>query len=336
MPFRGHDGKHLQAYVDPLERFFELEAAFDTERGFLGDHVPLRLVAANLVLTPGEPAEIASRVRALTEQLRERLAFFSQISPAIQLLAAAVILQRGDEPEALLAEVVRVRAMMRELGMRRMEVYEFVAILAMRIRGGLAPIEQTQVQRLHDIYAQMKRHHWLLTGPEDYPACAFLAGQTRSPEDIAARANAIYEGLRTRAHAWRGDPLQTASNMLALSPLEPDELTDRFVTLATEFDAVKIRIRQAEYDEVAVLCFLAQPAKLIVEAVLGYSTQIRERLRWANKETAFGLAGNLAFVRLLGNDPDLGALADAKALLDMQTIIAARQAAAAAGAAGQA
>lgn len=336
MPFRGHDGKQLAAYVDPLARFFELEAAFDAERGFLGDHVPLRLVAANLVLSPGEPAEIAARVRALTEQLRERLAFFSQVSPAIQLLAAAVVLQRGDQPEALLAEVVRVRKMMRELRMRREEVYEFVAILAMRIRNALAPIEQPQVQRLHDIYAQMKAHHWFLTGPEDYPACAFLAGQARSPRDIGARANAVYEGLRTRANAWRGDPLQTASNMLVLSPLEPVELVDRFVTLATELDAAGIRVRQAEYDEVAVLCFLAQPAKLIVEAVVDYTTQIRERLRWANKTTAFGLASNLAFVRLLGNDPELGALADAKALLDMQTIIAARQAAAAAGAAGQA
>lgn len=336
MPFRGHDGKQLEAYVDPLARFFELEAAFDTERGFLGDHVPLRLVAANLVLSPGDPAEIAAQVRALTEQLRERLAFFSQVSSAIQLLAAAVILQRGDRPEALLAEVERVRAMMRELGMRRMEVYEFVAILAMRIRNGLAPIEQPQVQRLRDIYTHMKGHHWFLTGPEDYPACAFLAGQARSPQDIAARAHAVYEGLRTRANAWRGDPLQTASNMLVLSPLEPDELVDRFVTLATELDAAGVRIRQDEYDEVAVLCFLAQPSTRIVEAVVDYTAQIRERLRWANKATAFGLASNLAFVRLLGNDPELGALADAKALLDMQTIIAARQAAAAAGAAGQA
>lgn len=336
MPFRGHDGKQLQAYVDPLARFFELEAAFETERGFLGDHVPLRLVAANLVLSPGEPLEIATQVRVLTEQLRERQAFFSQVSGSILLLVAAVILQRGDSPAALLAEVERVRAMMRELGMRRMEVFEFVAILAMRIRGGLAPIERSQVQRLHDIYKQMKGYHWFLTGPEDYPACAFLAGQDRSPHEIATRANLVYEGLRVRANAWRGDPLQTASNMLVLSPLEPDELVDRFVTLATALDAAGIRIGQDAYDEVAVLCFLAQPSGRIVEAVVDYAAQIRDRLRWANKSTALGLAANLAFVRLLGNDPELGALADAKALLDMQTIIAARQAAATAAAAGQA
>lgn len=333
MPFRGHDGKQLATYTDPLERFFELEQAFEAGRGFLGDRVPLRLVAANLVLCEGEPTEIAATVRALTEQLREHFSMWSDVSSSIQLLTASVILQRGDTVDALLAEVERVRAMMRSLGMRRTEIYEFVAILAMRIRGGLAPIQPAQVQRLHAIYLQMVRYHWWLTGPEDYPACAFLTGQDRSPQDIAARANAIYEGLRERANAWRGDPLQTASNMLALSPLEPNELVDRFVTLATLFGNAKLRIRQAEYDEVAVLCFLAQPAERIVEAVVTYTAKIRSRLFWADQATAFGLAANLAFVRLLGNDPELGALADAKALLDMQTIIAARQAAAAGAAA---
>ena len=328
MPFRGHEGEQPQAQVDPLERFFLLDAAFEVDRGFLGDVVPLRLAAANLVLTPGKPGAIASEVRVLAHRLREGLSFFSGVSAEIQLLAAAVILQRGDEPETLLEEVHRVRGMMRDLGMRRSEVYEFVAILAMRIRGGLAPIQIDQLRRMHDIYEQMKVHHWFLTGPDDYPACAFLTGSDQSPEAIAGRANDIYEGLRARANAWRGDPLQAASNMLALSPLEPRELVDRFVTLATPL-AAHVPIGQSEYDEVAVLCFLAQPSQVIVDTVVGYTAQIRERLRWENTRSAFGLAANLAFVRLLGNDPKLGALADAKALLDMQTIVAARQAAAA-------
>jgi hypothetical protein len=329
MPFRGHDGEDAQFLEDPLARFFELEAAFDAERGFFGDHVPLRLVAANLVLSPGEPAEIASTVRATTERLGESLPFLSTVSQPIRLLIAAVLLQRGDEPEPFVAEVERVRGLMRGLRMRRYEIYETVAILALRIRTGLAPISEAQVGRMRDIYQAMKQHHYLLTGPEDYPACAFLAGQDRSAEDVAARANAIYEGLRRQTKLWRGDPLQTASNMLALSPLDPAELVDRFETLARGFDAAGTRIRQAEYDEVAVLCFLARPAAKIVDAVLGYAEPIRERLRWADKSTSFGLATNLAFVRLVGNDPELGALADAKTLLDMQTVIVARAAAAA-------
>jgi hypothetical protein len=207
--------------------------------------------------------------------------------------------------------------------------------MALRIRNEREPITDEQVERMRDIYEQMKRHHWLLTGPDDYPACAFLVGQRdRTPEQIGQRANTIYEGLREKAKLWRGDPLQTASNMLALSPLEPAELVERFHMLAEGFDKAGTRIRQGEYDEVAVLCFLARPAARIVETVTYYGNQIRERLRWAERSTAFALGANLAFVRLVGNDPELGMLADAKTLLDMQTIVAARQAAATAAAAG--
>lgn len=330
MPFRGHDGQALAHLQDPLSRFFEIEAAFEAERGFWGDRVPLRLVAANLVLSPGEAVEIAVQVRAGAEQLRKRLSFISEILPAMQLLIAAVLLQRGDQPEAFLDEVERVRPMLRGVGLRRREIYEVVAILALRIRSQLTPISKEQVVRLREIYEQMKRHHYVLTGPEDYPACAFLVGQRdRSPEEIGVRANAIYEGLREQAKLWRGDPLQTASNMLALSPLEPAELVERFCLLALGFDGAGVRIRQGEYDEVAVLCFLARPIERIVETVTGYTHRLREHLNWAERSNAFGLAANLAFVRLVGNDPELGALADAKTLLDMQTIITARQAAAA-------
>ncbi|MFO7564156.1 MAG: DUF4003 family protein [Enhygromyxa sp.] len=337
MPFRGHEGQPPGPADDPLARFFELELAFDSQRGFLADRVPLRLVAANLVLTPGDALEIAAQVRAIAEQIREQLSLLTDVVPAIRLLIAAVLLQRGDQPAAFFEEVERVREIMRKLGLRRREIFETVAILALRIRNELAPISEAQVERLRDIYEQMKRHHWLLTGPEDYPACAFLVGQReRSPEQIGERAHAIYEGLRKRARLWRGDPLQTASNMLALSPLEPDELVERFCVLAEAFDRAGVRIRQFEYDEVAVLCFLARPTARIVETVVSYRDAIHERLRWTDRATAFGLGANLAFVRLVGNDPELGALADAKTLLDMQTVIAARQAAAAAAAAGSA
>jgi hypothetical protein len=334
MPFRGHEYHESPHLEDPLSRFFELEEAFEADRGMLGDHVPLRLAAANLVLCPGEAKEIATGVRETAEELRRQLSFMTDLVPSIQLLLAAVLRQRGDDPFEFLTEVERVRNIMRKLNMRRREVYEVVAILALRIRNGLEPITEQQIERMRDIYEQMKRHHWLLTGPDDYPACAFLVGQDRTPEQIGERANAIYEGLREKAKLWRGDPLQTASNMLALSPLEPSELVERFHLLAEGFDKAGTRIRQGEYDEVAVLCFLARPAPRIVETVTYYGNQIRERLRWAERANAFALGANLAFVRLVGNDPELGMLADAKTLLDMQTIVAARQAAATAAAAG--
>ena len=334
MVFRGHDSEQGDVVRDPLTRFFALEQAFEDGRGMFGDRVPLRLVAANLVLTPGEPEEIATEVRTLTELVSEHFAWHSGVALSIRLLIAAILLQRGDTPAAFLSECDRARAMMRDLGMRRMQVYEVAAILALRIRSGLEPITRGQIERMRDIYEAMKSNHWLLTGPEDYPACAFLVGQAGSPQELGDRASAIYHALRRQAKLWRGDPLQTAANILPLGSLEPEEIAERFRTLAVAFDEAGVRIRAGEYDEVAILCFLARPSDKIVETVVGYRDEIKDKLRWMDRFTAFGLAGNLAFARLVGNDPELGPLADAKILLDMQAVIAARQAAAAGAAAG--
>jgi hypothetical protein len=296
--------------MEALTRFFEIEAAF-------GEHPLLQQAAANLVLCPGDATEVVAKVQAMAGQLQQQ---------PVQLLIAAVLLQRGDQPAAFLAELERCRAIMRKLDMRRAEAHETVAILALRIRNELASIPEAQIERLRDIYEEMKRHHWLLTGPEDYPTCAFLVGQVEhSPAEIARRAHSIYEGLRFQADYWRGDPLQTASNTLALGSVEPAELVLRFYELAVAFDQAGRRIRQGEYDEVAALSLLARPAEKVVETVLGYRKSIRER--WPDRAGSFTLAANLAFVHLISEDPELGALVEAKTLLDMQTIVAARQAA---------
>ena len=335
MPFR--DPKQVVGPgLDPLARFTELEAAFDEDRGFGGDRVPLRLAAASLILTPGEAKHIVTQVRMLDEELAALAPWYARGPNSMRLLIAAVLHQHGDEAGAYQAELERVRGELRRLRMRRNEMFETMAILVLRIQNELEPITEAQLERFKAVHGAMKREHRWLTGVDDYPACAFLVGQEGSPEEVAGRARAIYDALREHASVWRGESLQTASNMLALSALDPVELATRFANLASALGEAGISIGIAEYDEVALLCFLSRPIPKIVETLLGYREHIRSTMRWAmSKQHAFSLAVNLAYVRLLG-DEALGPLGDLKTLLDMQTIIAARQAAAAAAAAGSA
>jgi len=333
VPFR--DPEHaLGPSLDPLARMVALEAAFEGQRGFAGDRVPLRLAAANLILAPGEPAEIVAGVRAIDEALAANAPWYARGPNSMRLLIAAVLYEHGDEAAAYEAEIDRVRAEFRRLRLRRSEGFETMAVLVLRIQNQLAPIADAQLERFAAIYRAMKREHRWLTGPDDYPACAFMVSQPATPAQLAGRANAIYSALREHARVWRGDPLQTASNMLALSKLEPNELATRFAKLAAALDEAGISISMGEYDEVALLCFLARPIPRIVETMLDYREQIRARISSAmTKGHAFSLAANLAYVRMLDTD-ELGPLDDIKTLLDMQTIIATRAAiAASAGAA---
>ncbi|HEY0139116.1 MAG TPA: DUF4003 family protein [Nannocystis sp.] len=330
MPFRSDDHAPTGVYVpaDPLARFAEIHAALDSERKWHGDKIPLRLAAVCLITTPGEPAQLASATRRRDADLRSGLGWLSNVTGAVRMLIAAQMVKHDDDPVTFIDEVERVRALMRAAKVRRDAVYETLAVLVLRRVLGQQRIEAAHIERFHAIYEAMKRHHWFLTGPEDYPACAMLLARSEDPQAIGDGTDAIYKALHDRADLWRGDALQTAANVLYLSGVEPVAIADRFAALMNGFRAGGARIGQDQYDELAILCFLAWPVERIVQAVLEFRTQLLETQKWIGKDGALNLAASLAFIRIAGQDSALGPLADAKLLLDMQAIVAARQAAA--------
>lgn len=331
MPFRSDEREPLAATADPLTRFTEIHAALASERRWYSDHAPLRLAAVCLITTPGDAVALAAATRRQDSALGAQLGWLSSIDPAVRMLIAAQMVKHDDDPAEFVLEVERVRAMFRAVGLRRGGVYEVLAVLVLRRVLGEVTIDRSHIERFRDIYEAMKRHHWWLTGPEDFPACAMLLARPEDPASIGAGTDAIYRALHERAQLWRGDSLQAAANVLYLAGAEPEELADRFALLLAGFrtDATQ-HIGQGQYDELAILCFLAWPIERIVETVLTTRDQLRATQSWIGKAGALNLAASLAFVRISADDGALGPLADAKLLLDMQTITAARHAAVAA------
>ncbi|MDC0674961.1 DUF4003 family protein [Nannocystis radixulma] len=307
--------------VDPFDRFQTLFAALQA-RG--GDPDSLRLVAINLLGMPGEPDDIVERVRACDRELAPRFGWWSCTASDTRHVLASQLVKAGDRADAFVAEVDRVGGLFRAVGVRRGGVYETLAVLVLRRTLGGAPALRPHVERFAAIYAEMKRHHWWLTGPEDFPACAMLVGVAGDPVAIGAGIEAIYRALHERAALRPGDALQTAANILYLSGLDALEIAERFALIVRQFRAAGAKIGQQEYDDLAILCFLALPVERLVATVIA----IRDRLtasRWWSRRGNLGLATNLAFVHLVGEDGALGPLADAKLLLDIQALVAARQ-----------
>jgi hypothetical protein len=332
MSFRGHDERDAPARaVDPLARFLELHRLFDEGRGMLGDRVPLRLAAVTLITTPGDPTGLVARVRACDDELLDHLGWFSVVDRSVRLVLAAALVRANEAVAAFVRELEEGRARMREAGMRRGGVHEVLAMLVLRRVIGGGAIEAAHIERFRAIYEEMKRHRWFLTGPEDFTACAMLVGRRGTPEEIGEHCEAIYRRLADAPKTWGGDPLQTAANVLALVELGPDEAATRFLDVATALRSHGIEVRQAEYDEVAVLSFVPRSADRVAQTVAELREQLRAQLESLSSSSATSLAANLAFVRLLFDDEGLAALGDAKLLLDMQSVVAARAAAAAAG-----
>ena len=332
MPFRSDadPGPGLFVPPDPLERFQALYAALAANSSWLTDKIPLRLAAASLITSPGDPALLVSATHRRDAELRARLGWLTDIAPALRVLLAAQMVKYGDDANAFIDEAERVRVMFRAAHLRRDTAYEALAVLVLRRVLAGRPVEQAEVLRLRDIYEAMKRHHWFLTGPEDLPVCAMLVTHPGTPAEIGAGTDALYRALHKRADLWRGDSLQTAANLLYLTGVEPGVIVERYATILAGFRETGTRIGEDEYDELAILCFIAWPVEKIVATVSEFRDRLKTTFAGLSRTAALNLAASLAFTRLLPEPeagqagPALARLADAKLLLDMQAIVAAR------------
>ena len=317
--------------ADPLGRFTRLYDALNRDRGWWGDASSLRFAAMAAVTCPGEPSEVANTLRATAEEIKKLSGWFGSLTSSLRFIISALLVVNGDSAGAFLDEVKRVEGIFRQHGLRRGGIYETMAILVMRQRHDLKPIPASSVARFGELYEEMKRHHWWLTGPDDFPACAILVGEDGAAGEIGQKVEDIYQAL-TDAGFSQGDPLQTAANLLYLAHVEPSRLADRYRLLAEGFRSQGVSIWQSDYDELAILSFLDHPTSRVVERVLEHRRQMEALRPKPDSSLTFNLAAGIAFMDLVQLDDDLKTITDAKALLDMQAVINAQQAASAAAA----
>lgn len=311
---------------DPPARFRAIYDALNEQRGWWGDATSLRFAAVSALTCRGEPASVADSIRIVAEEIKAASGWFGPLNSNLRFVVAAMLVAHDDTPHDFLAEVKRVRKLLRDAGVRRLESYETITILVLRIKAGRAPIDADAIRRCRDIYHEMKQHHWWLTGPEDFPVCAMLSDAAASAQQIGHDIEGIYQALRSRKFSW-GDALQTAANILYLARLGPEETADRYEALSVGFQSAGVSIRKSDYDELAILTFLHQPPERVVETVLRHREVMRSLRPKPNGSMTFNLAASTTFLELIRLDENMKVLADAKALLDMQEIIRAEQAA---------
>ena len=316
---------------NPLDRFRELYEILNTDRAWFHDASPLRFAAMTAVTCPGTVAEVAIAIREMAEEIKDRSGWFGELKSPLRFIVSAILVMNGDKAGAFLEDVKQGRELFRQAQLRRGGIYEMMALLIMRLQHDLQPVRIESVTRFQAIYEEMKRHHWWLTGPDDFPACAILVGQQGTPVEIGESIEDIYQALNGFGFS-KGDPLQTAANLLFLARLDPQVVAGRYAELAAGFRQSGVSIWQSDYDELAILSFLDHPAQRIVEHVLECREQMSQLKPAPGRLMTFNLAASLVFLELVQLDGNLDAITDAKALMDMQAIINAQQAAAAAAA----
>ena len=316
---------------DPLSRFRDIYEALNAERSWYQGASPLRFAALSAMMCTGDARKIAAEIRRVGERIKEESGWFGALNSDLRFIVAAMLILNGDTARGLLNEVKRVQEMFREASIRRGSIYETMAIFVLRMSSERKLVSMTTVNRFKSIYETMKKYHWWLTGPDDFPACAILTGRSESVELIGSTIERIYQALRSEGFS-AGDPLQSAANLLYLVESTPAEIARRYRDLAEGFKRAGVSIWQSDYDELTILSFLDHPAKLVVDRVLAHREDMAALRPKPDRSLTFNLASSIAFCDLVGIDGQLKRITDAKALIDMQAIIAAQQAAAVAAA----
>lgn len=319
--------------TDHVQHYMILFNRLERERGWFESRQYLRYAALPAVNIPLAPEDAATAIRSCARVLKSCAGWFDQLRGEIRYVIAATIVLGGDDPEAFYSEYTRVRKLFRSAGVRRDATYELLAVVVLRMGIQRKPIDDALVQRMQAVFKEMQRYEWWLTDAGDLPACAMLALRGEPVGLIMQEVDQILGGLQAEGFS-KGNELQAAAHLLFLSDDRAELAVQRAGILKRAFKSKRQSIRRSDYDEIALLAFLLIDPEQLVERVLACRDKLRAVRPRPDKRLAFNIAANLAFLDLVRQDSELLRISEIKLIADIQALVAAQRAAAAAAAAG--
>ena len=211
--------ENLQALADRfIEARDQIHAAFKLENDYIYP------VCAQIFLAADRPVdrEQLERCRALVKSTTNA---FSSFRGNIKL-PLLCMLASGDDPEGRWARTQRCYALLKESFFGS----EYLALAAMLLSDAVKEEDiPALAARGKALYQRMKKEHPFLTGQEDSVFALLLAESPRPDDELIEDMESCYGLLSERFH--KGDGLQTASHVLALSEDIPVDKAFRVISL---------------------------------------------------------------------------------------------------------
>ena len=323
-----------RAEIDLLDRYSSVLRAFEANLPWYGTKDLLQYVAVGVLTVEGTGEEIAKGVHDLEESFSNALPWYrkSNIAGLVRLGLSASLYSAGIGASEFLEAHQAAQDFAGSHKRSMKGVFGMLATFILCLQREDAVIERAQVDRLFEIYREMKKYHWWLTGSDDLPACAALVPLPGTAEEVGASTEAMFTGLKSKAGFKTSEALQQAANFLCLTRLPPEEACDRAHQIAEALRERGCSVGKSEYEEVSILCGIPISVDKIADHVFDFYEHLPNQSWWTSKTKRFDTASSIAIVSMLKTE-ELAGLADLKALLALQGIIAAQQAAAAAAAA---
>ena len=181
-------------------------------------------VCAQIFLAADKPVdrEQLERCKAL---VKSTTGIFSNFRGNVRL-PLVCMLAAGDDPESRWSRTERCYALLKEAFMAS----EYLALGALLLSDAVKEEDVPALAaRGKTLYKRMRKEHPFLTGQEDSVFALFLAQSARSDDELIEDMEACYDLLDQRFP--KGNGLQTASHVLALSAAAPEEKVHRMLAL---------------------------------------------------------------------------------------------------------
>lgn len=210
-----------------VRRFIEardaIRAAFKMESEYIYP------VCAQIFLAADRPVE-AEQLERCKALVKSTTGPFSNFRGNVRL-PLLCMLAAGDEPEARWERTQRCYALLKESFFSS----QYLALAALLLGDGAKEADLPALAaRGKGLYQRMKQEHPFLTGQEDSVFALLLAESPRSDDALIEDMEACYTLLDQRFP--KGDGLQTASHVLALSDDAPERKVERMLSL---FDGIE-------------------------------------------------------------------------------------------------
>lgn len=316
---------------DAVGRFLTLTNHFKASAGSFEDWAVMRHAATSLPLLEEAPEKLADGFRDVCAELKRTARWWESTKGSVRYVIAASIVRQATSVAEFLGEAKKASALFRAARLPRGSVSELQAFITLRESSPDGRVTASQVNRMRDLYAEIKKDHPWLLGAGEYPTIALLSTSDTSASEIARRVEGVLKDLESRGFKGRGT-LMPPAQLLFLSPDRDTEACNRFEALWREFKRLGLRMHSGDYDEVALLAFLPLDAGRIAQAVLDDRAEINTLRPKPGRDIGFSLACSTAHMRLAGGDKKHKRLAHTQVAIQVRSILASRQAAAAAAA----
>ena len=306
--------KNVREYLEIFEKLRK-------SRRWSTDVNVLRFAA--LILATVDVDEPHRRLEETATALRKQAGAFSPLSSPIRYAVAAMILKRELSPQVVHTRLKEVKTLFRQQHMKRGSTHEFLAALVLVLHAGGRPVPAYSVKRVKDILHRWNQDHPWLTGSDDYPMAALHATRDHSTEQVGRRVEKIYQRLHDLKFQ-RGNQLQLASHLLAISYDSPTELAGRFTAIRDALRAEGIKTHTSQYDEIALLSLTSGDPVYIAKRVTTIQRELLSVRPRPVKTIAFSLATGLLLAEeaeqeeMLIDGGDLATIRAAQAVLEAQ------------------